>query len=431
MSLLPSVSLALALALALSRAQAAASAAPSALPELNLERDCGGVGDGKTYNDAAWAACLGRVAAAGGGLVYVPAGAFLSGPFNISTNGTTIVLGANSSLVASPETSRFPFIAPLPSLGMCREYMTRARYSAFITLWNASDVRITGNASGDDRSSWGLLNGNGPTWWALRESKVLQNDPGGVIETMYSERVEIDHVRVLFSPYWHIHPFASSFVHIHDADVSSLHQGPETDGIDPDSSHDVLIERVNIDTGDDAIAIKSGWDQVGIDFGMPSYNILVRDSTLSTGANGFCIGSEMSGGVYNATALNVTCLDVDVCFRLKSALGRGGVVRDIAMINSTIIGAKTAVEASNFYGGHPGPVNASLIPIVGNALVDGLVGVLVEAAGAFAGLNVSNISAMTLRNIRLDAPAGSWSCSFVSGTAHNVAPAPCAEFVNE
>lgn len=174
----PSLAKALAFALALALAHAAAAA--SALPELNLARDCGGVGDGAADNDAAWAECLGRVAAAGGGLIYVPAVRFLSGPFNVTTNGTTIVLGANSTLVASPDTSRYPFIAPLPSLGMCREYATRVRYSAFNTVWNASDVRITGNASGDDRASWGVLYGSGPVWWALRESKVLQNDPAGI-----------------------------------------------------------------------------------------------------------------------------------------------------------------------------------------------------------------------------------------------------------
>jgi len=68
----------------------------SALPSLNLARDCGGAGDGVTLNDGAWAACLARVAAAGGGLIFVPAGVFLSSPFNITTSGTTLVLGGTA-----------------------------------------------------------------------------------------------------------------------------------------------------------------------------------------------------------------------------------------------------------------------------------------------------------------------------------------------
>ena len=408
----------------------AAAAAGAAQLEVNLVRDCGGVGDGVTYNTAAFARCLALVGgAAGAGAVFVPPGRFLSGPFNITRDGTTLVLAGNATIVASPDTSQFPLIAPLPSLGQCREYTTLLRYSAFITVWNASRVRLTSNASAGDEPA--TLDGNGPVWYAARESGVLKNDPGAVIETMYAEGVEIDHLRVWWSPYWHIHPYASANVHIHDADISSFHSGPETDGIDPDCSHDVLIERVTIDTGDDAIAVKSGWDQIGIDFAHASFNIIVRDSVLSTGANAFCMGSEMSGGIYNVSAVNITCLDVDTCFRLKSSLGRGGVIRDISMRDSRIIGAGTAFDASDFYGGHPLPVNASLVPTVGDSVIERVSGVLVGKAGLFAGLTQRNITGMSLRDIALDAPAGSWACSNVTGSFRNVTPAPCANMAPE
>ena len=394
--------------------------------ELNFVRDCGGIGDGVALNDAAWAACLQRIAASAGGTVYVPAGTFLSSPFNLTTSSTILVLGGGATLRATPDEARWPLILPLPSLGSCREFpAVHLRYSAFLTIWNATDVRITSNASAGEAP--GALYGDGPVWWARRSAKTLGRDPGALLELMYAERVEVDNIAILMSPYYHVHPFASAFLHFHDLRISSLHGGSETDGLDPDSSHDILIERVVIDTGDDAIAVKSGWDQPGIDFARPSYNILVRDSYLSTGANAFCMGSEMSGGVYNVTALNVTCVDVDTCFRLKSALGRGGEIRDIFMINSTIFGAKTAIEASDFYGGHPGPVNSSLVPRVGHMRISGLKGTLVEAAGAFAGLNNSIISGVVLEDIDLDAPAGSWSCAHADGTSRSVKPLPCAE----
>ena len=393
-------------------------------------RDCGGVGDGETYNDAAFPRCLALVGgAAGAGTVFVPPGRFLSGPINITRSDTTLLLAGNCTLVAY--TSRFPLIAPLPSLGQCREYSTIERYSAFITVWNASRVRISSNASVAAGDELATLDGNGPVWWAARSSKVLKNDPGAIVETMFSDSVEIDHLRVWWSPYWHVHPYASSNVYIHDADISSFHQGPETDGVDSDCSHDMLIERVTIDTGDDAIAVKSGWDQIGIDFAHPSYNIVVRDSVLSTGANAFCIGSEMSGGVFNVSAVNITCLDVDTCFRLKSSLGRGGVIRDISMRDSRIIGAGTAFDASDYYGGHPLPVNASLVPTVGDAVIERVSGVLVERAGLFAGLAQRNISGIVMRDIALDAPAGSWSCANVTGAFSNVTPAPCGNFAPE
>jgi polygalacturonase len=395
--------------------------------ELNLVRDCGGVGDGVTLNDAALTSCLGRISAIGGGVLYVPAGTFLSSPFNITSSSTTLILGGGATLRASPDEAKWPLVLPLPSLGSCREYPSAyLRFSAYLTVWNASGVRITTNASAGEVP--GVLYGDGPVWWQRRSSKALTRDPGALLEFMYCDHVEVDGISVLMSPYYHVHPFASSFLHFHDMRISSLHNGPETDGLDPDSSHDILIERVTIDTGDDAIAVKSGWDAPGIAFARPSFNIVVRDSTLSTGANAFCMGSEMSGGIFNVTAVNVTCLDVGTCFRLKSALGRGGEIRDIAMFNSTILGAKTAIEASDFYGGHPlGPVNNSNIPRVGFMTVRGLKGSLVEAAGAFAGLPGANITNVILEDVDLDAPSKSWTCNNVTGISRNVRPAPCSE----
>jgi len=46
---------------------------------------------------------------------------------------------------------------------------------------------------------------------------------------------------------------------------------------DTDSCEDMLIEDCYISVGDDAIAIKSGWDQYGINYGRPSTNIVIRD----------------------------------------------------------------------------------------------------------------------------------------------------------
>lgn len=398
-------------------------------PIVNLVTDCNGDATGNGYNDLAIASCLSKLQGLGGTL-YIPQGKFLASPFNITSanNQMTLLLDPQATLIATTDVTRWPIILPLPSLNSSREYLVPSRYSAFITLLGANGIRITSNVTKMGQQG-GSFDGNGPTWWALRESKKLERDPGGVIETYDAENIEIDSVSVQWSPYWHVHPYASSFVYIHDTYVSSLHSGPETDGIDPDCSHDVLLERVTIDTGDDAISVKSGWDAPGILFGHPSYNIVVNDSYLSTGANAFCMGSEMSGGVYNVTAHNVSCVDVDSCFRLKSSLGRGGVISDIYMYNSSSLGAKTAIEASDFYGGHPGPIDPSLIPSVGNSGVIGFKGVFTESAGNFQGLSNSNISNFLMIDIDLDAGENTWSCINVTGKASNVKPLPCKNFV--
>ncbi|KAJ0508094.1 putative pectin lyase/virulence factor [Helianthus annuus] len=43
------------------------------------------------------------------------------------------------------------------------------------------------------------------------------------------------------------------------------------------SCKDMIIEDNYISVGDDAIAIKGGWDQYGTVYGRPSNNILIRN----------------------------------------------------------------------------------------------------------------------------------------------------------
>ena len=66
----------------------------------------------------------------------------------------------------------------------------------------------------------------------------------------------------------------------------------------------MLIERVHIAVGDDAIAIKSGLDWHGRRYGRPSRNVVVRDSVLAS--QRLAIGSEASGGVHDVLVENVT-----------------------------------------------------------------------------------------------------------------------------
>ena len=94
---------------------------------------------------------------------------------------------------------------------------------------------------------------------------------------------------------------------VHDLTIWNEHF-PETDGVDPDSQYNTLIERVYYRGGDDGVAIKSGWDQAGIDYARPTVNVTIRDCTFATPANCVTIGSEMSGGVRDVHVHNVTCI---------------------------------------------------------------------------------------------------------------------------
>ena len=80
----------------------------------------------------------------------------------------------------------------------------------------------------------------------------------------------IENVTLKNSPFWVIHPLFCESLTVRGVKVSS--HGPNSDGCDPESSKNVLIENCIFDTGDDCIAIKSGRNADGRKWNVPSEN---------------------------------------------------------------------------------------------------------------------------------------------------------------
>ncbi|KAM0057636.1 putative pectin lyase/virulence factor [Helianthus debilis subsp. tardiflorus] len=65
-----------------------------------------------------------------------------------------------------------------------------------------------------------------------------------------------------------------------------------------DSCTNTRIEDCYIVSGDDCVAVKSGWDEYGIAYGMPTQQFVVRWLTcISPTSAVIALGSEMSGGI--------------------------------------------------------------------------------------------------------------------------------------
>jgi len=202
---------------------------------------------------------------------------------------------------------------------------------------------------------------------------------------------------------------------------------PNTDGFDPDSSSDVLFENSYVSNGDDAVAIKSGWDCFGVKYGVPSKNILIRNLITFTSSAGVTIGSEMSGGASNITVVNCS-FHGGTAFRIKSSLARSGYVRDILVTNNTFYNSANALVINDYYGDPNTCCGVDINyppPVINNITFTNIIGHTVNVPGDYEGLPDSPITNVFLENITLVNVSGRYTCLYVSGKSKNVTPTPC------
>ena len=135
--------------------------------------------------------------------------------------------------------------------------------------------------------------------------------------------VLIEGVTLTQGLYWNVVPQYCENVIIRGVTVNSFGHG-RTDGIDVESSKNVLIEYCSLDCQDDCYTMKSGrgWD--GLRVNRPTENVVVRHSLALRGAGGIVCGTEVAGFVKNVYCHDCVFQGTDQAFRVKSRRTRGG-----------------------------------------------------------------------------------------------------------
>ncbi|KAI3468621.1 hypothetical protein Pfo_025284 [Paulownia fortunei] len=390
--------------------------------------DFGGVGDGVTLNTKAFREAIYRIEhlrRSGGTLLYIPPGEYLTGPFNL-TSRMTLYLARGAVIKATMDTEHWPLIAPLRSYGRGRE-RPGGRYMSFIHGDGLHDVIITGEN--------GTIDGQGGVWWNMWRERTLQFTRPNLIELMNSRTIIISNVIFKNSPFWNIHPVYSSNVVIRYVTILAPADSPNTDGIDPDSSSHVCIEDSYISTGDDLVAVKSGWDEYGIAYGRPSHGITIRRVTGSSPFAGIAVGSETSGGIEDVLAEHINLFNMGVGIHLKTNIGRGGVIRNITVSNVYMENARKGIKISGDVGDHPDEYyNPNALPVLKDVIIKNVWGERVQQPGLIHGLRNAPFTGICLSNIHLGGAWGPrnlpWQCSDVSGAAVQVSPWPCSQLTS-
>jgi polygalacturonase len=149
------------------------------------------------------------------------------------------------------------------------------------------------------------------------------------------------------SGFWTVQILYSTQVHVDGVTIRNNEggKGPSTDGIDIDSSRNVLVEHADIDVNDDALCLKAGRDADGLRVNRPTEHVVLRDSIIRHGAAAVTIGSETSGGFRDIEAYNITALSgVPSGVLFKSAHTRGGFAENIRIHDLTLEGVAIPIH---------------------------------------------------------------------------------------
>jgi polygalacturonase len=192
-------------------------------------------------------------------------------------------------------------------------------------------------------------------------------------------------------------------VEIRNVNIRAERYIPSSDGIDIDSSSDVLISNVDIDVNDDCIAIKSGKDEDGRRVGRPAENIVVENSIFRYGHGGVSMGSETSGGIRNVEIRDTVIMEGNWApIRFKTQPSRGGIVENITYRNIELQNTLKAFEFNMAWRMvNPKPPSDPL-PIVRNVNIINVSGT-VETVGDMTGLEDSPISNVRFENSEIKA----------------------------
>ena len=276
-------------------------------------RDFGAAGDGRALDTEAIQGAIEACGAAGGGTVYFPAGAYVTGALILRSH-VTLYLEAGAVLLGSEDPTGYPVVRSR------WEGVEQETYAPLIGGSHLEGIGVVGR---------GTVDGRGDIWWErFRESRdlALRYPRPRLISFVDCRNVLIEGLTLTRSPSWTINPVRCRNVTIDKVTIFNPPDSPNTDGINPDSCANVHISNCHIDVGDDCIAIKSGTEAGDSDKRAPCENVTITNCTMVHGHGGVVIGSEMSGGVRNVVVSNCIFEGTDRGIRLEIAAGprRGG-----------------------------------------------------------------------------------------------------------
>lgn len=319
-------------------------------------KDFGAISDGSELTTEHIQRAIDVCSRDGGGRVVVSPGTYLCSPLFLKNN-VEFHVQEGAEIIGSTNIDDFPTVW--------------TRVAGIEMDWPAALINVRGRHN-VTLSGKGTINGRGneyawPLYWEKREEYeekglrwVVDYDVQRplLIQVYNSEDIEIRDLHLKLSPFWTCHIVYSENVLVDGLTIRNNIDGvpekegfgPSTDGVNMDSSRNVIVQNCDIDCNDDNFTLKAGRDSDGLKVNLPTENIIIRNNIARRGMGMFTCGSETSGSIRNVKVYNNKAIGTIFGIRFKSARTRGGVVEAIDIYNNEMENVKNPIKfESNWY----------------------------------------------------------------------------------
>ncbi|MDO3695665.1 glycoside hydrolase family 28 protein [Wenyingzhuangia sp. chi5] len=271
-----------------------------------------------------------ELSVAGGGKVIIPQGTWKTGRISLKSN-VNLHLQQGAVLQFSTDVKDYQ-----PAVFTRIESLEVMSLAACIYANGQENIAITGKGkligpyAGEikDRSYLEpietLVDLSKPSTERIHDgSKEHWVFPPKFISPINCKNVYIEGVSLENTAFWNIVPTYCDNVIIRGVYVNS-YGIPRGDGIDVESSKNVLIEYCTLNTGDDCFTMKSGRGEDGLKVNKPTENVVVRYCLAQKGHGGITCGSETAGTIRNLYVHDCVFEGTVVGIRFKTRRPRGG-----------------------------------------------------------------------------------------------------------
>jgi polygalacturonase len=327
--------------------------------------DYGAHDDGSASSTEAIQVAIRAANTAGGGVVCIPPGNYVTGPIALTNNlvleveaGATLKFPATRLPCTQGREQGIECLTPVPLIGGRNLHNVTIRGRGVLTTDNAAWLKLMPRINSTETN---IGTAFGTNWeHLLRELEVKTPAPAvdyekaapelrpSFVRFMDCTNVLIEGVHFVGSSMWTVHLLYTDNAAVRNV-IIETYPGVHTDGVAIDSSRNVRITDCYIDTGDDGIVLKAGKDADGRRVNRPTENVSISNCTVHHAHGAVTLGSETAGGIHNVVADNITCDGTEIGVRVKSRRGRGGVVENVRFDNWTMVNVGTGINITSYY----------------------------------------------------------------------------------